>query len=1182
MAMGWSRSRRTGRHVRRAVSVAVGAAMLAGAAIGLADPAAAAASPRLGTAVRVSTSVPKTGAPFVVSIAYTCSSARTACTGAQLVLNVPSPLAAPTSVTTTPHVASWAYSSTSRNIRFWMIDPLAPGATGEVAFTTSFPQGPTADNLQVALFSTMTATNATSATSAPVTVTAKVINDWYADTYVVTNGSVDGNSVYAVRACRPAGTVGSIDMLDGSLIDILPAGAVFVSASGNGTYDSTTNRVTWTFGATSYSQSGNPPCTTPQTVTVLYPSPTFRAGQAVTNRAGGRANVPGLRGPLAVGLGNASVTHTLLPASGTFSISKVAGQSTIVNGNFMPYTVTVTNTGTLPIAPYWYDYLPVGLRIRPNDRIGVGDTKGARVDIFYSTDQNPRSPSTGWYRLPNSPFRSSIQASSTAAPSALAGGAPYITGLKYDFLDPIPAGAATVTKLNVFYSGLDDNDVAIPNNTTLPNCVTVKWVFNGLKATSSCVNGTKSAVPNPQVAVTNAPQPGYLVPNQAFTWLSTVQNNGNVPEDWTVTNIFPDGLSIPPGGKIGVGNTNGATVDIWYSTATGPRSTPNWRKLSAGPFSGTVNTAFTTAPASFPTGTKITGLQYVFNASMPIGSYWQSYQYTVFSATDDAGATIPAGTVLTNCVSVVSTYPGGYSYPGQGCGNKTVTPVIEINANKNGGAASYPVANFGTRVDFPLVYNTTANSWYPITDPVLADVVPAQALPWGASWATSFVVNSAPGLTFNPVTDFTATPSGSNTILKWQFRGNLAPNSTLKVTLSIKAAFDLPYVNYVDDLWTGGTMNPQATPPVCNVNSAAGMLGLATDTNNVLGLGASYKGCHSQWGFQVAPYAALDSVASVRGQLDGGYVQYPTSGQSVPGGLADYRLQVTNSGNVSIKNAVIVDVLPWVGDTEILQSVARGSDYAPNLAGPVTTSDPQIQVWYSLQQDPCEPAIGITTSCVNAGWTTTPPADITRVRSVKFTFGTLVLAPGRTFQLDWPMRVPNGTPPGSVAWDTFAYTATRADTNTTLLPSEPRAIGITVNAGSLNSIGDRVWSDANNNGIQNGVETGVNGVVVRLYDASTNALVAQTVSGNNFAGKPGYFLFPNLPDGTYYEVFDLATMPNLGQPSPYEVGFPANATVDSDGLPATGRTPNITVSGNQSDLSWDFGVYICNSDISCG
>jgi hypothetical protein len=199
---------------------------------------------------------------------------------------------------------------------------------------------------------------------------------------------------------------------------------------------------------------------------------------------------------------------------------------------------------------------------------------------------------------------------------------------------------------------------------------------------------------------------------------------------------------------------------------------------------------------------------------------------------------------------------------------------------------------------------------------------------------------------------------------------------------------------------------------------------------------------------------------------------------------------------------------------------------------------------------------------------------------VKFTFGALVLHPGATFQLDWPMRVPNLTPVGNVAWDSFAYVATRVDTNQTLLPSEPHQIGINVNASSQNTFGDFVWNDGDNDGLQDHGETGLNGVIVRLY-TSTGTLVGSTVSGNNFSGQAGYYSFPNLADGDYYAVFDLATMPAMGTPSPYEVGYPANKLIDSDADRTTGRTPTVHLAGSTTDNSNDFGVFVCISDIGC-
>ena len=51
--------------------------------------------------------------------------------------------------------------------------------------------------------------------------------------------------------------------------------------------------------------------------------------------------------------------------------------------------------------------------------------------------------------------------------------------------------------------------------------------------------------------------------------------------------------------------------------------------------------------------------------------------------------------------------------------------------------SGYPSINVGSAVSFPLVMQSTTNSWYGAVDPVIADVVPPQSGPLNASWATS-------------------------------------------------------------------------------------------------------------------------------------------------------------------------------------------------------------------------------------------------------------------------------------------------------------------------------------------------------------------------------------------------------------------------------------------------------------
>ncbi|MEZ4685358.1 MAG: SdrD B-like domain-containing protein [Bacteroidia bacterium] len=59
------------------------------------------------------------------------------------------------------------------------------------------------------------------------------------------------------------------------------------------------------------------------------------------------------------------------------------------------------------------------------------------------------------------------------------------------------------------------------------------------------------------------------------------------------------------------------------------------------------------------------------------------------------------------------------------------------------------------------------------------------------------------------------------------------------------------------------------------------------------------------------------------------------------------------------------------------------------------------------------------------------------------------------------------------------------------------------------SIGDYVWDDVNRNGVQEGFEGGISGVIVYLQDNLGNILAADTTDAN------GYYLFDELSAGSY-------------------------------------------------------------------
>jgi len=100
----------------------------------------------------------------------------------------------------------------------------------------------------------------------------------------------------------------------------------------------------------------------------------------------------------------------------------------------------------------------------------------------------------------------------------------------------------------------------------------------------------------------------------------------------------------------------------------------------------------------------------------------------------------------------------------------------------------------------------------------------------------------------------------------------------------------------------------------------------------------------------------------------------------------------------------------------------------------------------------------------------------------------------------------------------------------------------------LADIGDFVWIDENEDGIQTSGEPGIEGVTVSLYNSS-NVLIATTTTDGN-----GAYLFSSISAGMYYLIFDVNT--NIDGVTIYSgttqnIGSPIT---DSDPNAATGRT----------------------------
>ena len=135
------------------------------------------------------------------------------------------------------------------------------------------------------------------------------------------------------------------------------------------------------------------------------------------------------------------------------------------------------------------------------------------------------------------------------------------------------------------------------------------------------------------------------------------------------------------------------------------------------------------------------------------------------------------------------------------------------------------------------------------------------------------------------------------------------------------------------------------------------------------------------------------------------------------------------------------------------------------------------------------------------------------------------------------------------------------------------AVNLTIDAGLINTatIGDKVWSDTNVNGVQDGGEPGVDGVTVNLYRPGPDGQPGggdDVFVGTTTTAGGGKYSFTVAP-GDYFVEF----VPPPGSSfSPPQQG--GDSALDSDATVSTGQTQVTTLSPGETDLTWDAGIYV--------
>jgi fimbrial isopeptide formation D2 family protein/uncharacterized repeat protein (TIGR01451 family)/LPXTG-motif cell wall-anchored protein len=349
------------------------------------------------------------------------------------------------------------------------------------------------------------------------------------------------------------------------------------------------------------------------------------------------------------------------------------------------------------------------------------------------------------------------------------------------------------------------------------------------------------------------------------------------------------------------------------------------------------------------------------------------------------------------------------------------------------------------------------------------------------------------------------------------------------IRLKVRVKDGAPAATYTNKMTVALPSNYEAT---CNWgNECSSTDDVVVDTAAAAGL--------QKWDKGTEPNVAQDTAQASANCPDwDGFTRYPCVAQTLPGGDFTYRLKWSNQGNVPLTDAVVYDVLPYVGDTgvgEVLSGADRKTEWAPVLTGPITldaglstATGSGYVVEYNLTTNPCRPELkkgsadGTWQASCDDTWVTTV-SDWSTVKSFRiraFEASGAEWTPGTRMVFIIPMKAPADAPKSklgpvdlSIAWNSAAQRVfqVRADGSIRLQATEPRKVGIIIPAPYV-SIGDYVWYDANYNGQQDAGELPASGVKVTLKDSGGN------VVGTTTTDADGYYWFQNLTEKAKYTL----------------------------------------------------------------
>ncbi len=324
---------------------------------------------------------------------------------------------------------------------------------------------------------------------------------------------------------------------------------------------------------------------------------------------------------------------------------------------------------------------------------------------------------------------------------------------------------------------------------------------------------------------------------------------------------------------------------------------------------------------------------------------------------------------------------------------------------------------------------------------------------------------------------------------------------------------------------------------------------------------------------QILFFVSTSSNKKLKGMLDQDFVKEPAVGSTIEGGTVEYHISITNTGNADLYNLELVDILPYIGDSGVIEiNKSRGSEFSVYGLGEViavnTTTGKEVdcKIYYSTSSDPVRFGGQFNIIGSEDNWSESLPEDITTVKSFKVLCSDSILLPGESIVVAIMVVAPVGVDIGKIAWNSFGTQASYYDTkgeSQYMLAIEPAKVGVSIVESDPDSvtIGGFAWLDTGGDGYYSPQEEYLNDVMVVLYNEE-NQMVRYSSTSTDTQGNKGRYIFKNLPEGSYYVRF-IIDESKLKFTKEQQEGSRANSN---------GYTSRIDLTAGQENLQMNVGI----------